>query len=314
MKPYHERGGITLYQGHALSVLQALPDEIVHCCVCSPPYWGLRDYGVPGQLGLEPEPAQYVQALVGIFREARRVLRADGTLWLNLGDTYMNTRWGKGSAPPPKNTGNKAALSFRRTGEGLKEKDLVGIPWRVALALQADGWWLRSDIVWAKPNPMPESVKDRPTRSHEFIFLLTKSARYYFDQGAVREKHSREWWNETVGEEYMPQEVGRHDGGKRHGNGTPEGRNIRDVWTVATRPYAEAHFAVYPEELIKPCILAGCPAGETVLDPFMGSGTTAIAAYNLGRRAVGIELSEKYLKEITVPRIERATAQQQLFK
>lgn len=234
------------YLGNTLDVLRTLPGESVHCVVTSPPYWGLRDYGVPGQIGLEPTPEEYVEKMVEVFREVRRVLRTDGTLWLNLGDSYN----GSGGAGGDYNKGGLKEGQPKYPGRkiaGLKPKDLVGIPWRVAFALQADGWWLRSDIIWAKRNCMPESVTDRPTKSHEYIFLLTKSERYFYDHVAIQEKSA----------------TGTGESGKFHRAGPNSRnepvamRNKRDVWTVATQPFPGAHFAVMPEALVEPCILAG---------------------------------------------------------
>jgi DNA modification methylase len=250
--------------GDSLTELRKLPTESVHCCVTSPPYWGLRDYSANGQLGLEKTPEQYVAKMVEIFREVRRVLRKDGTLWLNLGDSYA----GGGGGPKPSNIGgdcNKTAFSPSGCGgDGLKPKDLVGIPWRVAFALQADGWYLRSDIIWSKPNPMPESVTDRPTKAHEYLFLLTKSPRYFYDAEAIKEAPSQQSveWNKY---QHPRADDSPHSlQGSSQNNGriqTKEsGRNKRSVWTVATAPYPEAHFATYPPDLIKPCILAGTSA------------------------------------------------------
>lgn len=257
----------TLYQGDALETLRRLPDGSVHTCVTSPPYWGLRDYGVDGQIGLEETPEEYVEKLVTIFREVRRVLRDDGTLWLNLGDSYATKPCG-GIGRNAKVTATKKAIQ-KSAGipQGLKPKDLVGIPWRVAFALQADGWYLRSDIIWNKPNAMPESVKDRPTKAHEYIFLLAKSPRYYYDADAIREPHAR-LWNEKNGgsfakpnhEEAQAKKVSgalNHRGSYPMPN--PKGRNKRSVWIIPTRPFKGAHFAVFPPDLIEPCILAGSP-------------------------------------------------------
>jgi DNA modification methylase len=288
--------------GDALAELRKLPDELVHCCVTSPPYWGLRDYGVDGQLGLEPTPEEYVANLVAAFREVRRVLRDDGTLWLNLGDCYN----GSGGAGGDYNPGGLKEGQPKYPGRNissLKPKDLVGIPWRVAFALQADGWWLRSDIIWHKPNPMPESVTDRPTRAHEYIFLLSKSQQYYYDHEAIKEP--------AVGSTTGPAaSFRRHSSQRNHAlcpNNTPTHRadrddvrydgplrNKRSVWEVATKPFPEAHFATFPEQLIEPCILAGSPLGGVVLDPFSGSGTTAVVAKKLARRWIGIELNPEY--------------------
>lgn len=294
-----------IIQGDALEVLREMPDQSAHCCITSPPYWGLRDYGVDGQLGLEKTPEEYVAKLVEVFREVWRVLRDDGTLWLVLGDSYAS---GKGSCHNP--GGGKDSLGKTRKEEGshplnrgnisdlhksgLKPKDLVGIPWRVAFALQADGWWLRSDIIWAKPNPMPESVRDRPTKSHEHIFLLTKSAQYYYDAEAIRELAQNWGTRDRTNGKYHNDGTGLqpHRGLEKDTN--PAGRNKRDVWTVATKPFPDAHYAVYPPELIRPCILAGCPLGGVVLDPFMGAGTTGLVVKQEGRHYVGIELDPEW--------------------
>jgi DNA modification methylase len=276
--------------------------------VTSPPYWGLRDYGEPGQLGLEPTPGEYVARMVEVFREVRRVLRDDGTLWLNLGDSYFGS--GKGpTAPTGMHGANGTPVPIRGvyTHETIKPKDLVGIPWRVAFALQDDGWWLRSDIIWAKPNPMPESITDRPTKSHEYVFLLTKSPRYFYDAEAVREESVAVWnaakaWN---GRQSMtaPEiakgadlDLQRTRGfGTHHEDVDRTNRNARSVWTITTKPYAGAHFATFPPELPSRCIRAGSAAGDLVLDPFSGAATTALVARGLGRRAVGIELNPEYL-------------------
>jgi DNA modification methylase len=333
--------------GEALAVLQELPPRAVHCCVTSPPYWGLRDYGHPGQLGLETTPEEYVERLVAIFREVRRVLRDDGTLWLNMGDSYALS----GSAPPRRDhsggqgleTYGKQAYSAasqkpaRCVPHGLKPKDLVGIPWRVAFALQADGWYLRSDIVWSKPNPMPESVTDRPTKAHEYLFLLSKRDRYYYDAEAVRERgvlpaHTRDRRSNFKGESVAVEAAGMPPMARDGAIECDGHRNKRSVWTVATRPYPGAHFAVFPPALIKPCILAGCPAAccpecgapwvdqspscdhkhqsvpVVVLDPFFGSGTTGMVAESLGRSWFGIELNPEY-----EPQIRERTAQRGLL-
>ena len=303
MDKYWSNGVVDIYCGDARSL--PLENESVHCVVTSPPYWGLRDYGTNGQLGLEPTPEQYVENIVAVFREVRRVLHPTGTVWLNLGDSYA-----VGSNNKP-HTGilkiqehhqdNMVRNITRKIPHGLKPKDLVGIPWRVAFALQADGWYLRSDIIWAKPNPMPESVTDRPTKSHEYLFLLTKSARYYYDADAIREPlavstaNDHRLWKDGY-------ETGRpergYPGENSHGSGllqpSPDGRNKRTVWDIATEPYPGAHFAVMPQKLVEPCVLAGCPQGGTVLDLFGGSGTVGVVAQKLGRRAVLVDLSEDY--------------------
>lgn len=300
-----------ILHGDCLAQLKTLPDASVQCCVTSPPYWGLRDYGVDGQIGLEATPDAYVQKMVEVFREVKRVLRDDGTCWLNLGDSYSGSGKGcmgdgtpsdRGSAKQGTNRGTAVGV-FPETESGLKPKDLVGIPWRVAFALQADGWYLRSDIIWHKPNPMPESVTDRPTKSHEYMFLLTKSERYFYDHEAIQEALTRP----DEGERKTPARFGGADKfveakkqSRLHsGNeylGTANGkRNKRTVWTIATQPYAEAHFATFPPKLIEPCILAGSRPGDVVLDPFAGAGTTLYVAKELGRQFIGIELNPNYI-------------------
>jgi len=324
-----------LIPGDCLAGLATLPDASVHCCVTSPPYWGLRDYGVDGQLGLEPTPGEYVAKMVAVFREVRRVLRDDGTLWLNLGDSYANT----GAADSSKVGGftgdrirnnRKGIMDSRPRGipSGLKPKDLVGIPWRVAFALQADGWYLRSDIIWSKPNPMPESVTDRPTKAHEYMFLLSKSERYHYDADAIKERGSTATGNVTdldslAGRNYDHRADGltvgkgeAHTSGTRSGGNlskayagvdwTVVGRNRRTVWTIPTEPFPGAHFAVMPTALVKPCILAGCPTGGTVLDPFTGSGTVAVVALENGCAFVGCELNPAYV-DIAKKRVGNVT-------
>lgn len=408
MIPYYQHAGITIYHADAPDALRTMEDESVTCCITSPPYWGLRDYGTaeweggsaecdhkvsgqvqdkkapgaittgqrPGadasvcrkcgatridrQIGLESTPGEYVAKMVEVFREVRRVLRKDGTVWLNLGDSYaahpgQRKETDKAGAKQRTNEGAQATPS--RCADGLKAKDLVGIPWRVAFALQADGWWLRSDIIWAKPAPMPESVTDRPTRSHEYIFLLAKSENYYFDHEAIKEPSvsdhgsgngfkrparlsfadedgargsDQPWqpksWNGSrfdgqrdltlhpnVGRKPRTSKVhgnlpGRDDGGGACNCPGQEFRNKRDVWTVSSDPFPEAHFATFPPALILPCVLAGCPAGGTILDPFMGAATTALVAKENGRRAVGIELSAEYC-EIAAKRLNQEVLQ-----
>ncbi len=474
MKPYWKQDNNTIYQGHILDILKEMPPESVQMVVTSPPYWGLRDYGLPpmvwdekrlghcrqiinnretyvkdghewgdeikkrnrgscgdkstldggdmipnientqgqfcqvcnawrGSLGLEPTPELFIDHIVQIFREIRRVLRKDGTVWLNLGDSYASSGSGFGQDNSEKSNGG-ACEGFRdakylnqknpKTAvSGLKPKDLIGIPWRVALALQADGWWLRSDIIWHKPNPMPESVTDRPTKAHEYLFLLTKSPKYYYDNEAIRES-AQDWgnrdrtnWSARINAESYGQKP--HTGGE-NGNYAKSGRNKRTVWTIATQPMPDAHFATFPEKLVEPCILAGTsekgccvecgapwervveksggtigkswhdhsndlgagmsqkmpglsdmdiqktykvktigwkptckcmktlpypkPVPCTVFDPFFGSGTSGIVAHRHGHNFVGIELSEAYLKDIAIPRIEKETKQRGLFK
>jgi DNA modification methylase len=279
---------VDLRLGDCVEVMRGLPEGSVHCCVTSPPYFGLRDYGVAGQIGLERTPDEFVAKMVAVFREVRRVLRDDGTLWLNLGDSYGVV-------------GSNGQCLTKGAG-GLAPKQLLGMPWRVALALQADGWYLRSDIIWHKPNPMPESVTDRPTKSHEYLFLLAKSERYYFDAEAVREKATHAGKVVSLGPKSLSRGQAAGMGVKASGNGLAEsvtvaaGRNVRTVWTVATQPYKGAHFATFPCKLVEPCIKAGCPEGGIVLDPFAGSGTTGAVAVGLGRSFVGVELNPAYLE------------------
>ena len=284
MRDARGKVAVVIHRGDVRDVLPTLEAGSVQCAITSPPYWGLRDYGVKGQIGLEPTPDAYVATMVAVFRDVRRVLRDDGTLWLNLGDSF-----------------------------GAKQ--LLGIPWRVAFALQADGWYLRSDIVWAKGvsfcpdysgSVMPESVTDRPTKSHEYLFLLTKSARYYYDADAVREPHkaaSLERVKKPLSVKKL--DKSRNDISGLQWDGSPAvasrwtpagGRNLRSVWTINPKPYSEAHFATFPTTLVEPCVKAGSKKGDTVLDPFAGSGTTGLVAGKLGREFVGIELNADYIK------------------
>jgi DNA modification methylase len=289
------------FAGDCREILPTLGDGSVQCCVTSPPYWGLRDYGTAGQLGLERTPEQYVENMVAVFREVRRVLRNDGTLWLNLGDSYANDgKWGGSSGGKHVSAlHGESGIGRGRRQTGLKPKDLVGIPWRVAFALQADGWWLRQDIIWHKPNPMPESVTDRCTKSHEYLFLLSKSARYYFDAKAIAEPAS---YTEGSGnmnksayvvaaqtDPKMRTKAGLADIGPR------EFRNLRSVWTIPTEPTKEAHFATFPQALVSPCVLVGSRVGDTVLDPFFGSGTVGEVCERLGRQWIGCELNPQYI-------------------
>jgi len=330
MRTDYQDNHVTLYQGNFLE--NDLPDECVQCCVTSPPYWGLRKYDAPditwngwkGQLGLEPTPEMYIEHIVQIFREVKRVLRKDGVCFLNLGDSYWGGKGQSGQGSPEYQAARQDVSLNKphdhiggpkqtRPSDGrhslLKPKDLCGIPWRVALALQADGWWLRCDIIWSKPNPMPESVKDRPTNSHEYIFMLTKSARYYWDQEAVREPlqettvvRYKTGWNGNQDRDYIsgPQNhFSKYLGSEKALSAT--GRNIRSVWEFPTQPYPEAHFAVFPEKLPETCIKAATKEGDTVLDPFCGSGTTLWVAKRLNRKAIGFDLSEKYC-ELAVKR------------
>lgn len=345
---------VSVLTGDWIERLRDLPDGSHQMCVTSPPYWGLRDYGMPGQLGLEKSPEAYVAQIVAGFRDVRRVLADDGCLWINLGDSYAGS--GKGGNPENSehkkqgtNRGSEVFVKSKRLERGsgrhgggnnpavgCKPKDLIGIPWMVAFALRADGWYLRSDIIWAKPNPMPESVTDRPTRSHEYLFLMTKSARYYYDHEAIKDppspdliKQIEDGYNGKALKDYLGSTVqdasatkgriiqgyrnriDKQRGHRRRHNGfndkwdalTPTeqamcGRNKRSVWTIAPANYREAHFATFPEDLIRPCILAGSRAGDTVLDPFGGSGTTGAVALELGRKATLIELNPAYVSLI----------------
>lgn len=271
------------------------------CCVTSPPYYGLRDYGVDGQIGLEPTPDEYVARLVDVFREVRRVLRDDGTLWLNLGDSYAGstmTGGNNGINADGGEGGFKIKRQFLKPKQftGLKQKDIIGIPWLVAFALRADGWYLRSEIIWHKPNPMPESVRDRPTKAHEQIFLLSKSPKYYYDADAISEQCVKG----AAGSRFDYGKTGINGMGRVSSADRNDSayRNRRSVWTVTPKPYKEAHFATFPPDLIEPCILAGCPEGGTVLDPFGGSGTTAQVAIQNHRNAVLIELNANYVELI----------------
>jgi len=301
-----------LIQGDCLEKLQTLQEQSVHCCITSPPYYGLRDYGVAGQVGLEATPDEYVNKLVEIFREVRRVLRDDGTLWMNLGDSYCaNATGSQGDGKSTIAGGLKNQIEAgkrpNKKGDGLKHKDLIGIPWMVAFALRADGWYLRSDIIWSKPNPMPESVQDRPTKAHEYIFLLSKSQSYYYDNEAIAEAAI------YVGDDRGSRTDNRRGTMCNSMSGiTGSTRNKRTVWTVTTKPYAEAHFATYPPDLIQPCVLAGCPEGGVVLDPFNGSGTTGQVALQNGRKYIGIELNPEYI-ELTKRRLSKVTQQPSLF-
>lgn len=305
MTVYYADDALTLLLGDAVEQMSTLAAESVHCVVTSPPYYGLRDYGGhPDQIGLEDSPFAYVQRMAEVFRQVHRVLADDGTVWLNLGDSYAYPPGSAGRQGAGQRTGRRFTAEGLRGNAALPPKNLIGIPWRVALALQDAGWVLRSEIIWAKRNIMPESVTDRPTRAHEQIFLLTKGSRYYYDADAIREesnpdqeKHNQRYAREyaahtvraaTTGQPGNVNSVGIHS---RPGVG---GRNSRTVWTISSTPLKAAHFATFPVELPRRCIMAGCPAGGTVLDPFSGAGTTALAAQQLGRRAIGIDLVPEY--------------------
>ena len=300
-----------IIEGDCIEGMRRLEGQSVNCVVTSPPYFGLRDYGHDGQIGLEASPDAFVAKLVDVFREVRRVLRDDGTVWLNLGDSYAGS-WGNAGGHNRGNgtqreitVGSVVKDQAERNGDfvppaangyaelGIKKKDLIGIPWRVAFALQADGWYLRQDIIWHKPNPMPESVRDRCTKAHEYIFLLSKSERYYFDSEAMQEPSVKG----ASGSQFHTGKTAAHQLGRSSEAERVDGdtRNRRSVWTVATKPYKGAHFATFPPDLIRPCILAGCPKDGTVLDPFGGSGTTALVALEEGRKAVLCELNTDYI-------------------
>lgn len=355
MNHYYSSNGITLYLGHCLRILRALADKSVNCCVTSPPYWGLRDYGIPEQIGLEPTPTEYIQQMILIFREVRRVLRDDGTLWLNLGDSYANdTKWGgssggknytsqaggyqgqrvrRGKDCDPKRGDAGPGQPLHHGSSGLQPKNLIGVPWRVAFALQDDGWILRNDNIWAKPNGMPESVKDRATRGHEYVFHFSKSERYFYDAKAVKTAPLAS--TETRLNQDLEKQIGssRANGGGKT-NGTmkavgsdkqrghsrrhagfnarwdameraeqiSDGANLRTVWWISPACFKEAHFAVMPAKLAGICIAAGCPAGGKVLDPFNGAGTTVMVARELGCQGIGIDLNQNYL-DLSIKRI-----------
>jgi DNA modification methylase len=307
---------IRILTGDCLEVLRSLPGASVNCVVTSPPYYGLRDYGCEGQIGLEETPEAYVAKMVEVFREVRRVLADDGTLWLNIGDSYAGGKTGRADTGADDlsrraakyGTGTGAAtgprdFAQRPVPNGLKPKDLIGIPWMLAFALRADGWYLRQDIIWHKPNPMPESVRDRCTKSHEYVFLLAKSSRYFYDADAIREPISETTLDRWGG---IPERVGpngldtvehsKPNGTARTLGANPDGRNKRSVWSITTQPFSEAHFATMAPELAETCIKAGCPKGGTVLDPFGGAGTTALCADRLCRNALLIELNPAYVE------------------
>lgn len=298
--PYYTDDHVTLWHGDAAATLATLPDASIDCIVTSPPYFGLRDYGVDGQVGAEGSPAEFVAALTAVFHESRRVLADDGTLWLNLGDSYVNA----GGAGTQGRTGQRASRTFtaeRRPARGdLPAKNLLGIPWRVAFALQDDGWILRKDIIWAKPNAMPESVTDRPSSCKEYLFLFSKRPAYWFDLDPIREEHApaglarRKYAFNVSDAQRAGSNPVLNGAGKRPANEL--GKNPGDVWTIPTQPFPGAHFATMPSALAERCILAGCKPGGVVLDPFSGSGTTGMAAAKHGRRYVGIELNEEYLE------------------
>ena len=291
-----------ILHGDVLDKLQEIESESIQCVVTSPPYWGLRDYGTDGQLGLEETPEEYVEKMVKVFREVKRVLKTDGTVWLNLGDSYAGGKIGRTDDKYCKNAIKRTNGRQRKPPEGMKPKDLVGIPWRVALALQADGWYLRQDIIWHKPNPMPESVTDRCTKSHEYIFLLSKSAKYFYNHISIQEKANYDGRKDTImkgSEKYKNSGHILAARGHIRWHENEDGikiRNKRSVWSINTKPYKEAHFAVFPPKLPELCIKAGSKEGDVVLDPFFGSGTTGWVAQRLGRKWIGIELNPEYIK------------------
>lgn len=309
----------------AITGLRQLDDKSINTCITSPPYYGLRDYGVDGQIGLEPTPEDYIQKLVEVFREVKRVLKEDGTLWVNIGDSYWNKRSCNGASKESESSLGKSLKYMLRSGGKehplLKPKDLIGIPWMLAFALRNDGWYLRQDIIWSKPNPMPESVMDRCTKSHEYIFLLSKSRNYYFDSESISESVAdstvRRFKQDINSQEVLSNSmvlngkinaIGNRYGGNKYTQNPDQfyrtkssnaynfrpNRNKRSVWAVSTARFTEAHFATFPPELIRPCILAGSPKSGVVLDPFLGSGTTCEVAMQEGRECVGIEINPEY--------------------
>lgn len=295
---FHNNAAASVIVGDCIASLRNMPSASINCCVTSPPYFGLRDYGHEGQIGLEDTPEAYVARLVDVFREVRRVLADDGTLWLNIGDSYATgtttSRKSSSSALSGRTKDAQNGVPRIGTPDGCKTKDLIGIPWMLAFALRADGWYLRQDIIWNKPNPMPESVRDRCTKAHEYVFLLSKSPTYYYDHESVKEASATGFTRERTRPKGLSVENEKKGNHGFTSCGISETRNRRSVWTVAPRPYAGAHFAVYPPELIEPCILAGCRPGGVVLDPFGGSGTTAGVALANGRSAIMLELNDEY--------------------
>ena len=295
-------GGACILEGDVLDRLAEMPDESVNCVVTSPPYWGLRDYGADGQIGLEESLDEHIAKMVAVFAEVRRVLRSDGVMWLNYADMYHGggyanhkingTKWLEEHGGDRRRSRQQDRIN---ANPDIKPKDLCGMPWRVAFALQADGWYLRSDVIWHKPNPMPESCTDRPTKSHEYVFLMTKSAKYWYDADAVREPsktrfHSIGGFREGVIDNAQTPKEYRNTSRDR------TGKNIRTVWTIPTEPMPDAHFATFPQKLAHRCILAGCPIGGNVLDPFSGSGTTVYVAAKNNRNGIGIELNPEYVE------------------
>ena len=299
-----------IYQGDSAEVLKTLPPDSVHCCVTSPPYYGLRDYGISGQIGREESPEQYIERLAAVFREVWRVMRPDGTLWLNIADTYCGTG-SKGDHYDPKNPKGRTGqqVSVNHNAPGCKQKDLIGIPWLLAFTLRGDGWYLRNAAIWVKGNTMPESVKDRLTRCYEFVFLFAKSKRYYFDGAAIAEPVAESSIKRLKGgrgllhkyADSIPGQTAQNINKPRAAGSIPDElipvfRNKRDVWQINTAPYSGAHYAAFPPKLAETCVLAGCPPGGIVLDPFIGSGTTGLAAVQTGRRYIGIDINAEYCR------------------
>jgi len=314
MRPYFADHDVKLYQGDVLDIAQELAAASVNCVVTSPPYYGLRDYGIEGQIGLETSPSEYVETLRAVFAQVRRVLADDGTLWLNLGDSYAGS-WGNQGNDPERDDlhvgvrGRGALPKGSRTGSRKAgepgPKNLYGLPWRVAFALQDEGWTLRNAIIWNKPNAMPESVTDRLSTRYEHVFLFSKSRRYRFELDPIREPSASRRTGSTWRQRKAAGEPSRHGlagrsaaGGKGDMAADPRGRNPGDVWTIPTSPYPSAHFATFPPELARRCILAGCPADGVVLDPFAGSGTTLMVARQLLRRSIGIELGASHCDQV----------------
>lgn len=295
-----------IIQGNSLEQLKQIPNESIDCCITSPPYWHLRDYNIQGQFGLEDYISDYIQNMTNVFSEVYRVLKKEGTLWLNIGDTYFGGGNNKGNTQPlsKKQGTNKGATGQLAkkdwvTQLNLKNKDLCGIPWRLAFSLQKEGWYLRQDIIWEKPNVMPESVVDRCVKSHEYVFLLSKSKKYYFNHEIIKEDtthaHESKWDNHLNGLHSGESHLGQGSSTRKFGS-NPTKRNKRSVWSIHTQPLKEAHFATFPEKLIQPMVLAGCPENGVVLDPFLGSGTTIVTCLKNNRSSIGIELNPEYIK------------------
>lgn len=305
---YKEFNDGILYRGNCIEILQLLPDQSIQCCITSPPYWRLRDYGDNMQIGSEQTMEEYIEKMVRVFREVRRILRNDGTLWLNLGDIYASNKTGNTNGTygrVKQKMGINDTEIKRHVPNGLKLKDLVGMPWRVAFALQSDDWYLRQDIIWHKSNPMPESVTDRCTKSHEYIFLMTKSPKYYYDANSIREPAVTK---DTIIRNRNLSKLNNTPGRTKMGGlktNDYKYRNKRSVWSITNKPYRGAHFAVYPPDLIIPCIKAGSKIGDVILDPFGGSGTTAMMAKKYNRKFIHIDLSYHEIAEQRIKNVER---------